>query len=34
MDLRSVLLKRIREYFRVFDRDKELDALLAELHER
>jgi hypothetical protein len=27
----GVDLDRVREYFRVFDREKELDALLAEL---
>jgi hypothetical protein len=29
----QVDLARVREYFRLFDREKELDALLAELHE-
>ena len=30
----NVDLARVREYFRLFDREKELDALLAELPER
>ena len=31
---RDVDLDRVREYFRIFDREKELDALLAELASR
>jgi len=28
---RAGMLDRVREYFRLFDREKELDALLLEL---
>lgn len=30
----AVDLDRVREYFRIFDREKELDALLGELERR
>jgi hypothetical protein len=30
LDAAEVDLSRVREYFRIFDREKELDALLAE----
>ncbi|MEE8313609.1 MAG: hypothetical protein V3R91_04745 [Myxococcota bacterium] len=30
---RNVDMQRVREYFRVFEREKELDVLLAELEK-